>query len=384
MALINKDNTLYLGRGEYTERPISYTKNIQEYDKDFWYCEFFNDESISLLYDQVILSPDAIERFKAKTCYMVLNNAHEAFHTVVKAIYDVCVLDMEIPVEQIVLISESAVIDKEVENVAKQYNLGKIKTKWMRIFEFGINNVVVHHKVNDECKTLQHKNYTKKFLNLNRRWRLHRPALVALLKIKDLVKYGYISLATSDDYKNWHVFFDEIRWTFKDNPEFLSLFEQNEDLIKTIPELRLDKSDMTINYASSEYLKETTMDYFYENSYFSVVSETNFFQPYGEGVFVSEKIFRPIQKKHPFIVLARPKTLEAMKSIGYRTFGNIIDESYDSEFDDYKRMTKIIDEINRLCNLSGSDLTNFLAYARETTNYNYSVLKNKTSFITDL
>jgi hypothetical protein len=152
-------------------------------------------------------------------------------------------------------------------------------------------------------------------------------------------------------------------------------------LVKTLPELKLDQDDMTFNHAQT---LDSAADYLYQSSYFSVVSETNFFKEYGEGVFVSEKIFRPIVKKHPFIIVSRPYTLSTMKQIGYMTFSDIINEDYDNEPDDCKRLNMIVNEINRLCNLSGQELSEFLSRAKEIAQYNYNTLFSKREFITDL
>ena len=136
MALINKGSTVFLSATDYIWRPRSYFKQIYNFDDtDYWYAEFFNENSIHHLLNPDVLSGDAIERMRNKTCMMMLNNAHEAFHSVVRPIYDIAVKQLNIPPEQIVLISESAIINKEVEQIANEYNLGKIKTEWMRIFE---------------------------------------------------------------------------------------------------------------------------------------------------------------------------------------------------------------------------------------------------------
>lgn len=377
MALINKNNTLFLGTQEYHLRPLSYTKDIHDFeDTDYWYAEFFNHDSINHLTNSDVLSIDTLERLQNKTCILMLNNAHEAFHTVVRPIYDIAIKQLNIPPEQIVLISESAVIDKEVENIATEYNLGKIKTEWMRLFEH--DTMVVEH---NPISTLEHKIYNKKFISFNRRWRLHRPALVALLELNNLIDDGYISLAKSDDGKDWDVFYDEMTWTLRYNSDFVNTFIQNKDRIKSIPEMKLDQEDMTVNHA---HIFTDSVDMYYENTYFSVISETNFFKETGEGLFVSEKIFRPILKKHPFILLSRPNTLNMMQNIGYKTFGSIINEEYDSEEDDCKRMLMIIDEIKRLCNLSDTELQLFLNEAKHITEYNYQVLLNKREFLTKL
>jgi hypothetical protein len=57
--------------------------------------------------------------------------------------------------------------------------------------------------------TLEYKQYDKKFVNFNRRWRIHRPALVALLEIRGLLDKGYVSLGkTNEPNDNWEVFYD--------------------------------------------------------------------------------------------------------------------------------------------------------------------------------
>jgi hypothetical protein len=378
MALINKDNTLFLSVDNYNVRPRSYTKEIHTFDDtDYWYAEFFDDRSISLLLNPDVLSPDALERMRNKTCMLMLNNAHEAFHSVVRPIYDILIKQLGIPPEQIILISESAIIDKEVELIATEYSLDRIKTKWMRLFEHDTANV--EHK---PLATLEYKQYDKKFINFNRRWRLHRPALVALLELRGLLDKGYVSLAKTDEYNSyWDVFFEHFCWSIRHSPNFVETFVRNRERIESIPEMTLDQSDMTINHAA--VLTDSTDEY-YLNTYFSIVSETNFFKVIAEGLFVSEKIFRPILKKHPFILVSRPNTLRMMRNIGYKTFHPIINEDYDSEEDDGKRMLMIVDEIDRLCKLSDDELREFLNKAKEITEYNYHVLLNKTEFLTVL
>lgn len=377
MALINKDNTLFLGRGEYNLRQLSYTKDIHNFeDTDYWYAEFFNEDSISLLKNPDVLSMDALSRMHRGECILMLNNAHEAFHSVVRAIYDVAVKELGIPTNQITLISESAVINLEVEKIANEYNLGKINTEWMRLFEH--DTTTVEHS---PITTLEYKKYDKKFINFNRRWRMHRPLLVALLELNGLLDKGYVSLAKADDNKGWDTFFDEFKWSLRNETDFLNTIVSQEHHIRNIPYMTLDQQDMSINHAQT--LTDST-DKYYTNTYFSVVSETNFFDFLGEGIFASEKIFRPVLKKHPFILVSRSGTLNTLNSIGYKTFDGIINESYDREYNDVKRILLIVEEIKRLCNLSDSELKQFLDEARTITEYNYNVLMNKQTFITKL
>jgi hypothetical protein len=346
-------------------------------DTDYWYAEFFNHETLHHLknYVQVLKLTD-LEKIRDRKCILMLNNAHEAFHEPVKVIYDMVVMQLGLPPEQITLLSESATINLEVEKIANEYNLPKIKTEWLRIFEYTIK-----HSDYKPIITLEDKQYDKKFLNLNRRWRLHRPTFVALLELNDILDKGYVSLARSDDDKNWNTFKDDISWIARHNTEFLANLIKNFDRIRQIPPMTLDRQDMVINPIWT-YDNETNI--YYENSYFSVVTETNYFKILGEGIFLSEKIFKPILKKHPFIVLSRPHTLLKLKELGYKTFSGIINEDYDNEEDDIKRMLMVLEETKRLCNLGSVELSRYLSAAKEIVEYNHNVLMNKTNFITKL
>ena len=42
-------------------------------------------------------------------------------------------------------------------------------------------------------RTLHQPSYNKKYLNLNRRWRAHRPMFVALLKANKILEEGLVS-----------------------------------------------------------------------------------------------------------------------------------------------------------------------------------------------
>jgi hypothetical protein len=130
---------------------------------------------------------------------------------------------------------------------------------------------------------------------------------------------------------------------------------------------------------------------FYADSYFSVVSETNCFAKgimQGDitppGRLLSEKTFKTIAVKHPFIIVAKAKTLELLREIGYRTFSPWIDESYDNELNESTRMLMIVKEIKRLCELSPNQLTDFLNNVREICEYNHQILLSKNKWTTQL
>jgi hypothetical protein len=81
--------------------------------------------------------------------------------------------------------------------------------------------------------------------------------------------------------------------------------------------------------------------------------------------------------KHPFIVLARPKFLETIRSLGYQTFDGIIDESYDHEEDNATRMLMVVNEIEKLCKMPIEDLQYKMEQCRLICEHNYNLLLSK-------
>ena len=81
----------------------------------------------------------------------------------------------------------------------------------------------------------------------------------------------------------------------------------------------------------------------YNKTKYSLVVESGIEQ----GVH-SEKILKPCAFRHPFIVWGPQGLLKWLRSWGFETFDNCIDESYDLEKDNDKRLSMIIEEVARL------------------------------------
>ena len=95
-----------------------------------------------------------------------------------------------------------------------------------------------------------------------------------------------------------------------------------------------------------------------------------------------EKIFTPILFKKPFLLLGPINGLEILKSYGFKTFSEYIDESYDTQVDSDKRMDMVLDELERLSNTDMVELTKNI---KPILDYNYNLLldmnKNKKDYL---
>lgn len=112
--------------------------------------------------------------------------------------------------------------------------------------------------------------------------------------------------------------------------------------------------------------------YWYDNSCFSIVLETRpAVDPLDDFLFITEKSFKPLAFKHPFMSISQPGTLDHLKTCGFETFENIFDESYAS-CDDLKiRIFSILEQTEKYIKQPYDSLT------LEKIEHNYNLFYNK-------
>lgn len=107
----------------------------------------------------------------------------------------------------------------------------------------------------------------------------------------------------------------------------------------------------------------------YLDTYFSLVTETVFVTNYS---FRTEKIWKPIAIGHPFIVASNRGYYQDLKNLGFRTFGHLIDESFDTIDSPQDRIERIAEVVEDLCQ---QDLPAFITAAEEVCKYNQQLLE---------
>ena len=160
-----------------------------------------------------------------------------------------------------------------------------------------------------------------------------------------------------------------------DNLEFVKTLRLNTDPNRTNPaDLRLEDFHLFLD------------------SYFSVIPETGYYnpaalvythEPLEDCVFFSEKTFKSILLKQPFILLARRGSLAELRRRGFKTFSPMIDETYDTIEDDQQRMDAIVDEVARLSNQTEHDWEQWVIKMRDIVEYNFNHLHSQTSHVMD-
>ena len=84
----------------------------------------------------------------------------------------------------------------------------------------------------------------------------------------------------------------------------------------------------------------------YNQANFNLVVETDV--KYQYGFFITEKIIKCLITGMPFVLMATPHFLKYLRQMGFHTYHDLWDESYDEELDYTKRIDKIVDLCNTL------------------------------------
>lgn len=208
--------------------------------------------------------------------------------------------------------------------------------------------------------------YTKVFMSLNRlvtNDRSYRLALVSLFLEKNLIDKGIVSLHLTDqDWGDWKA--ELANADTKLSPYQIELITKHVGQLtgSIIADTDQPRGSLSADAGPNE-LK------FNQSALWHVVSETVF---YYDKLHLTEKIFKPIFSKRPFILVAAPGNLAYLKSYGFRTFDRWIDENYDNEKDHQTRLEKIATEVEKLCNLSPTDLKKMHQEMREILEFNFN------------
>lgn len=98
---------------------------------------------------------------------------------------------------------------------------------------------------------------------------------------------------------------------------------------------------------------------FHNDSYVNVIANSYFSYDPGR-LELNEKMYKPMYCLQPFINVGEVGTLKALRELGYQTFGQWFNESYDSLMDDEQRMEAVVSEVNRIGQMSDSALNDML------------------------
>ena len=91
---------------------------------------------------------------------------------------------------------------------------------------------------------------------------------------------------------------------------------------------------------------------------------------------LTEKIFKPVVLRQPFVLVGGIGSLEYLRSYGFKTFGSFWDESYDEIENLDERMQAIADIVNNIGAMSLNELESMRTGMQEILDHNYNRFYN--------
>ena len=209
------------------------------------------------------------------------------------------------------------------------------------------------------CNKLIVKPYNYDFITFNRIViddRSYRIYFVSLLKELGLLDKGLVSFSVANDL------FDDWREEVVDPGSKLSPGTKLhiEQHLTDIDKLVIDSPQLP-GSASADIPRGN-------DAFWHIVTETVF---YYDKLHLTEKIFKPIVSKQPFMLLAAPGNLAYLKSYGFKTFDSVIDESYDTIQDNDLRVETVVKQLLWYCNLPPGEKTDVIKQLEPIIDYNF-------------
>jgi hypothetical protein len=207
--------------------------------------------------------------------------------------------------------------------------------------------------------------WNKPYISMNRLYandRSYRLNLVVRLHEQHLQKDGYISLHLHNtDHGTWQ---DEIAnpYTKLSAPARALIYKM---FSETSEPLIIDQVESHGDLSAGFGINEHNL---WQRGFWHVVTETVF---YHNKLHLTEKIFKPIVSKRPFMLAAAPGNLAYLKSYGFQTFDKWIDESYDNIQDSDQRLQAIVDQVKILCKMPRSQLKHMHQDMQHVLDYNF-------------
>jgi hypothetical protein len=171
---------------------------------------------------------------------------------------------------------------------------------------------------------------------------------------------SYFEIYKSIYYDNW----EEIDYTYFNK---LLPIELDTESVKSKNDF-----DTTLTLGKKE---------FYLNSCINIVTETTF---NANELFISEKILKPILHFQPFIVMGPVNYLSELQKIGFKTFSDFWDESYDDIEDPTQRYQSILKLILELNSKSIEELNELYQKTKDICIHNNNVLYSMKSNFDDI
>lgn len=236
-----------------------------------------------------------------------------------------------------------------INNNSNSYELSKkynINLKKINFIEYSSTKILT--KIDDV--KFQSEKKGKFFMCRNSTPKPHRINLLFHLEKNNILNNTNYSLLKPLDINDT----DSYKFTLSDEE-----IENNKDIIKKLSIFKEDDVEVLYGYydkknekwthPSNNFMQYPELKEIYENSFVNIVTESNFFD--NSIIHITEKSFRPFYYYQIPLILSSTHHYKKLKEkYNFDFFEDIIDLSFDSEYDNKKRFILFVEEIKKLNN----------------------------------
>jgi competence protein ComGF len=222
----------------------------------------------------------------------------------------------------------------------------------------------------------------KKFISLAWRYTNYRQIVQTFLCFRN----ASCSWAYSLPIEKCETYFDITQWQ-NTNPDIWQALKEGNKYIENNSPLVVDLTfDITEVYRGRNSIPNYEFDNLhfcpmgldipiekYAEAFCSVISESEFFRP---SAVVGEKTVNAIKSGRPFILVAGPHSLEYLQKLGFKTFSDFWDESYDQIEDHEQRLLAVLKLIEDLDKLSLEQMQNLYNQMKPIIEHNFYQVAN--------
>ena len=319
---------------------------------------FLSDENVK---------PEVLERIKNKTGYFLITVLFESYLSdKFLSVMTNYFISKSIPLSQIIYLSNCANGKEIYEDFCKRHNLiPEINVEYFPTFRVDKTDLRL---TLDKYKDIEYQPglREKLFLNFNRRYSDHRLVFYTSMVKKNLLDKFYMSMSANQPERD-RTFADNMKYLVTRYPN-LNFTEQ--DVVEAEKPLPLILDNNNFN----SYPMENSMDAvesYYQNSLINIISETFFFD---KPIHITEKTFKPIAFKQPFIMIGSYGSLKHIKDLGFKTFNQFWNEDYDLIQDNEQRMLAILNIVEQISNWSDKERIDFSYAVKDIVEYNFNHL----------
>ena len=325
------------------------------------------------------ISPQVLTDIREKKCMVIISTPSEGNLGVkeIKQLYRILERN-NLPLNQITFVQSNYNLDKQFDDflessskytdkinlIVTEHKLETSKESFIEMNhgDWNLSEMKRPPTLNtiEEVEKIRNGIRPYRFVSYNKSLRPDRVALLSLLYKEGIFDKGMISMGSerggsAGSRQPWPTNFD-----FLTDRELRKEVEEWSEKLEPLRPMSIEGDVNVDDIDSGENEGANPCGYTYGEQYrkvyFQVVTEDVF---EAKSMFFSQTTYKPLVQLTPFIMFGSPYMMKNLHEVqGFKKY-QFINEDYDSEEDNNKRLRMVVEEIQRLCEMPIKDLHDY-------------------------